>query len=215
MRGLSPQYTAAAAAIDAANQHDPNRVTVRGAEQPLALAHGVLADEWVVTLHVASSGAAESGDETAARADTIPLDLVRLAARAHHLRRWELPRSDYPEGKAGYHRWKRDQRQRHATDVAAILRDAGYADADIERAQAWIRRDALATDPGSQLVEDAACLVFIETQLADVATKLDHDHLVDVIRKTARKMSPAALAAVSEIPLGDQEQSLLAAALTP
>ena len=61
--------------------------------------------------------------------------------------------------------------------------------------QALVRRDHLATDPGSQAVEDAACLVFIETQLADVATKLEHDHLIDVIRKTAKKMSPAALAA--------------------
>lgn len=197
MRGLSPKYAAAASAIDEANQHDPTRVVVRGAEQPLALAHGVLADEWVTVLRPDAE------------------ELVRLAARAHHLRRWELPRSGYPEGRAGYHRWKRDQRQRHAADVAAILRDAGYSDADIERAQGWIRRESLATDPGSQLVEDAACLVFIETQLADVATKLDRDHLVDVIRKTAKKMSPAALDAVSRIRLGEHEQSLLAAALTP
>ena len=66
---------------------------------------------------------------------------------------------------------------------------------------------------GAQAVEDAACLVFIETQLADVSTKLDRDHLIDVIRKTARKMTPAALDAVASIPLGAAERQLLADAL--
>ena len=89
----------------------------------------------------------------------------------------------------------------------------GYSAEEVVRVQAWVRRDHLTTDAGSQLVEDAACLVFLETQLADVAGRLEHDHLVDVIRKTAKKMSPAALAAVSRIPLGESERALLAAAL--
>ena len=55
--------------------------------------------------------------------------------------------------------------------------------------------------------------MFIETQLADVSTKLDRDHLIDVIRKTARKMSPLAIGAVASIPLGPEEQQLLADAL--
>ena len=79
--------------------------------------------------------------------------------------------------------------------------------------QALIRRDHLATDPGAQAVEDAACLVFLETQLTSTAAKLDHDHMLDVIRKTARKMSPAALAAVSTISLTDAESALLDEAL--
>jgi hypothetical protein len=195
VRSLSERQRAAEAAIDAANAADPASVIVRGEAHPLALAHGRYAAEWVVALH-------PDADE-----------LLLLAARAHHLRRWELPRSQYPEGKAGYLRWKRDQRQRHAADVATLLVPLGYDDHEIEQVQAWIRRDHLATDAGSQAVEDAACLVFIETQLADVASKLDHDHLVDVIRKTAKKMSPAALDAVALIPLGDVERQLLAAAL--
>ncbi|MFZ4721257.1 MAG: DUF4202 domain-containing protein [Ilumatobacteraceae bacterium] len=195
MRGLSAQYSAACAAIDLANAADPNTVFVRGLDQPLALAHGQLAAEWVAALVPA------------------PSETLLLAARAHHLRRWELPRSEYPEGKAGYHRWKRDQRQRHANDVAELLAEHGYGAADVNDVQRWVRRDSLATDPGSQAVEDAACLVFIETQLADVAGKLDRDHLIDVIRKTAKKMSPDALAAVGRIPLGEAEQQLLADAL--
>ncbi|MDP2289705.1 MAG: DUF4202 domain-containing protein [Actinomycetota bacterium] len=189
------RFDAAVAAIDAANAADPTVIEVRGAEHPLAQVHGRLAAEWVAQLH---SDARESW---------------LLAARAHHLRRWELPRTHYPDGKAGYLRWKRDQRQRHGRDVGELLVRVGYDAETIERVQALVRRDNLATDPGSQAVEDAACLVFIETQLADIAGKLDHHHLIDVIRKTAKKMSPAALAAVAHIPLGEAEQSLLAAAL--
>ena len=185
------RFDAVVRAIDAANAADPGRVMVRGAEHPLALAHGRLAAEWVVLL------------------DPSVDDTVRLAARAHHLRRWELPRTAYDAGRAGYLRWKRDQRRRHADDLGVLMRDAGYDDAPVVAAQAAVRREG----PGGQLVEDAACLVFIETQLAIVATQLDHDHLVEVIRKTARKMSPAARAAVATIPIGEAEQTLLAEAL--
>ncbi len=157
------------------------------------MVHGELAAEWVAVL-APSAG-----------------DLVLLAARAHHLRRWELPRAQYAAGRAGYLHWKRDQRRRHAADVGELLSEIGFAADDIALVQAMVLRQSA----GGQLVEDAACLVFIETQLASVAAQLERDHLIDVIRKTAKKMSPAALAAVSSIPLGAEEQSLLADALAP
>ncbi len=192
---MSERYEAAVAAIDAANADDPTRIVVRGVEQPLAQVHGVLAAEWVADLH-------PDADET-----------WLLAARAHHLKRWELPRSSYETGRAGYLKWKRDQRRRHADDAGELLATVGYDVAAIERVQALVRRDHLASDPGSQAIEDAACLAFVETQLADVATKLDRAHLVDVLRKTAKKMSPEGAAAISRIPLGDTERTLLAEAL--
>jgi hypothetical protein len=199
VRGLSAgstHYAAAVAAIDDANDDDPTVVTVRGETLPLALAHGRLAVTWIPRLV----------DD--------PDDALLLAARAHHLRRWELPRADYPDGRAGYLRWRRDQKARHARDVAALLADAGYDEATIERVQALVRRDGLAAgDPGAQAVEDAACLVFLETQLTSVADRLEHAHLVDVLRKSARKMSGPALALVGEIPLTDGERALLTEAL--
>lgn len=200
MRGVSDaqrstSYATAVAAIDAANAADPNPVTVRGSTEPLALVHGRLAAEWVE--HLA----------------TDPGEPLLIAARAHHLRRWEVPRSTYPDGKAGYLRWRRDQKQRHATDVAEILRSAGFDDVAVARTQELIRRDHLATDPDAQVVEDAACLVFIETQLAAIEAQFEHEHLLDVIRKTARKMSPAGLDAVGTMALGDRELALLGEAL--
>jgi Domain of unknown function (DUF4202) len=192
VRDLSPRYEAAIAAIDAENGADPTHVDVRGQRVALALVHGQLASEWIEQLVV-------EPDET-----------LLLAARAHHLRRWELRRDSYPLGRAGYLRWRRDQKARHATDVAAILEPCGYSAEEIDRVQRLIRREAV---DGAQSVEDAACLVFIETQLASLAERMEHGLMVDVIRKTARKMSGHGLELVAAIPLGQAERNLLAEAL--
>jgi hypothetical protein len=192
VRNLSDRYDAAVAAIDAANAADPTIVEVRGQPVALALVHGQLAAEWIEKL-------VDGPDEA-----------LTLAARAHHLRRWELARDGYPSGRAGYLRWRRDQKVRHANDVATILAGCGYEPAEIEQVQRLIRRESV---DGAQAVEDAACLVFIETQLASIAQRMDHDLLIDVIRKTARKMSDRGLELVASIPLGDTEKSLLQQAL--
>ena len=196
MRRLSDSYDAAVAAIDAANAADPNMVSFGGVAQPLALVHGRLAADWVARL-------VDDPDEP-----------LLLAARAHHLRRWEVPRSTYPDGKVGYLRWRRDQKQRHAVDVEAILVAAGYESPVVIRTQQLIRREGLGSDPDAQVVEDAACLVFIETQLAGMEARLEPTRLLEVIRKTARKMSPAALAAVGQIDLDARASALLDAALS-
>jgi hypothetical protein len=192
VRDLSRRYEAAAAAIDAANADDPTLVSVRGHEAPLAQVHGQLAVEWIERLV----------DE--------PDEALLLAGRAHHLRRWELPRDRYPEGRAGYLRWRRDQKARHASDVAEILAPCGYRNDEIERVQRLIRREAV---DGASAVEDAACLVFIETQLAGLTQRMDHDLLIEVIRKTARKMTVEGRACVAEIPLEERARSVLAEAL--
>jgi hypothetical protein len=193
VRSLSPRYEAATAAIDAANADDPTIIEVRGERVALALVHGRLATEWIEQL-------VDEPDET-----------LLLAARAHHLRRWELPRDGYPLGRAGYLRWRRDQKIRHATDVAVILASCGYEPAEIEHVQRLIRRESI---DGSQDVEDAACLVFIETQLGSIAERMDRGQLVDVIRKTARKMSGRGLEMVARIPLGEEELGLLSEAFS-
>jgi hypothetical protein len=178
-------------AIDAANAADPSKVEVRGERLPLALAHGRLAASWVPRL-----------------ADD-PDDGLLLAARAHHLRRFEVPRSSYPEGRSGYLRWRRDQKRRHAEQVGELLAAVGYDADTIGRVQALVRRDGLGSDAGAQVIEDAACLAFLETQLADVAARMERDHLASVLTKTAAKMSPAALALVAEVPLDESARRLL------
>ena len=165
---------------------------MRGQQVALALIHGQLAAEWIDRL-------VDDPDEP-----------LLLAARAHHLRRWELRRATYPPGRAGYLRWRRDQKSRHADEVAALLQPLGYTPAEIERVQRLIRRESV---DGAQAVEDAACLVFIETQLGSFSERIDHDLLIEVIRKTSRKMSSRGLELVASIPLGDNERAVLSEAL--
>jgi hypothetical protein len=140
-------------------------------------------------------------------------DLQLLAARAAHHRRWTSPRSSYPEGRSGYLRWRTALRKQHAADVAEILTAAGYDDASVQRVSAIVGKVGLGTDPAVQVHEDALCLVFLETQLADTAARLGDDKAVDVLAKTAAKMSPAALAAVADLDLGPHERTLIQRAL--
>ncbi len=169
------RFDAAIAAIDAANADDPNRLVVRGRERPKEQAHAELMTEWVSRLDPA--------------ADEAQL----LAARAHHLRRWSLPRADFPAGRRGYLRWRTELRKRHAAEVGAILGDLGYPEVVVADVQTIVSKKGLGTDPRVQTHEDALCLVFFETQLDRVVDGLDPDKALDVLAKTLAKMSPAAL----------------------
>jgi hypothetical protein len=168
---------------------------VRGERRPKELAHAELMSEWLDRL-----------DPNAEEAQ-------HLAARAHHLRRWSLPRSSYPEGRAGYLRWRTALRKRHAAEVAEILAPLGYDDATVARVQAIICKEGLGRDPQVQTHEDALCLVFLETQLAATADDLGEEKMVHVIARTAAKMSDQALALVADIPMRDTDRALLAQAL--
>ena len=67
----------------------------------------------------------------------------------------------------------------------------------------------------AQVHEDAVCLAFLEVQL-DAATELmGEPKTVDVLRRTARKMSPEALAHAAGIPYSDRGRALLESALAP
>jgi hypothetical protein len=175
------RFDRAIAAIDAANADDPNTIVVHGEPRPKELAHAELASDWVVVLRPDASEA------------------LRLAARAHLLRRWTVPRTSYPAGRAGYLRWRRDLHEQHAREVGEILQGVGYDDATIARVQDLVRKRGLGKDPEVQTLEDALCLVFLETQFHDLAARLDRDKLDGVVDKTLKKMSPAAIARVADL----------------
>lgn len=191
---MTDRFERAVAAIDAANADDPATIVVDGEVRPKEQAHAEAAMAWV------------------ARLDPDADELQLLAARAHHLRRWALPRADYPEGRAGYLRWRADLKRRHAEEAGALLAEAGYDSAEIERVQRIIRKEGLGVDAAVQTHEDALCLVFLQTQFADVAGKLGDDKTIDVVRKTMRKMSPEAVGLAAGLALTAHEQALLRAA---
>lgn len=191
---MSDRLALAVAAIDTANAEDPNRYDDgRG----LALVQGELASRW------------------ADRLTDSPAEPVVLAVRAHHLKRWEIERSSYPEGRAGYLRWRRDNKAHQADSAGVILAALGYDRSTVQRVQELLRRKGLGSDPDTQLVEDSACLVFLETQFDAMVARLERDHLVRVVAKTLAKMSPEAVALTAEIELSDAAAGIVAQATAP
>ena len=168
---IPDQFGRAIARFDAANREDPHRVVIDGMEQPTELLY---ARRMTARLDRFAPGASEP---------------VRLAARSQHIRRWTIPRTDYPEGRDGYRRWRTDLAGFHASTAAAILREVGYDDATVARVESLLRKERLKTDPDVQLLEDVVCLVFLEHYLADFAPKHDEEKLLRVLRQTWPKMS--------------------------
>jgi hypothetical protein len=191
----SVDLDAAFAAIDAANAGDPHTIVVRGERRPKEQAHAELAVAWVRRLDPSAS------------------DALLLAARAHHVRRWEVPRSSQPEGRAGYLKWKRGLQQHHADVAGRVLAEAGVDAGTIERVQSLVKKERLKTDPEVQALEDALCLVFIETQFGELTDQLGDDHMVEVVVKTLRKMTPAGRQAALGLPLADDAVRIVGRAL--
>jgi Domain of unknown function (DUF4202) len=182
----------AIAAIDAANAGDPHAIVARGRRRPKEQAHAELVSEWIGKLAPDAS------------------DALRLAGRAHHLRRWEIPRADYPEGREGYLRWRRALHDFHAEAAAEILTACGYDAALIRRVSDLLHKRGLARgDAEAQVLEDALCLVFVETQYREIAERLSEEKLLDVTAKTLRKMSGRAKALALELPLDPRDAATI------
>ena len=129
---------------------------------------------------------------------------VRLAARSHHIRRWTISRTSFPDGRTGYLQWRRVLANFHAQTVGEILEKVGYAAPMIKRVQALIRKEKLDTDLEAQMLEDIICLVFLEHYLNGFLIKYGEKKASRVIRKTWRKMSATAHKwAVENICFGD------------
>ncbi|MDP3071720.1 MAG: DUF4202 domain-containing protein [Opitutaceae bacterium] len=167
-------YARARPLIDAAHAADPHRAADG---RPAELVYGERVEAWVVRLVPAASPA------------------LRLAARAQHLERWLVPRATFPEGKAGYLAWRRSLYTKQAERARALALAAGVPAAEAAEIATWVSKTGLKTNPGTQALEDAACLVFLENEIGAFAAQhadYPREKFVDILRKTWRKMSPAA-----------------------
>lgn len=191
----SEQLGAATTAIDQANSADPNTLEARGRSGPKELLHAEMMTEWVQRLDPGADAA------------------QLVAARAHHLRRWTHPRTAYPEGRAGYRRWRTAAARAQAEEVASILAGIGAGPDFVERVGRIIRKQGLGSDPAVQTHEDALCLVFLETQLDDIVESLGVDHATAVVARTIPKMSAAALEHAGGLELSPTGRGVLSAAV--
>ncbi|HUR59514.1 MAG TPA: DUF4202 domain-containing protein [Opitutaceae bacterium] len=164
----------ARALIDAVHASDP----VRSADgRPAELGYADRMEAWVARLVPDAS------------------PLLRLAARSQHLERWAVPRASFPMDKPGYHAWRRSLYTRQAERARGLLVDAGVSAADAAEVATWVSKTGLKANPGTQALEDAACLVFLENEIVAFAAQhadYPREKFVDILRKTWRKMTPAA-----------------------
>ncbi|MDD5034930.1 MAG: DUF4202 domain-containing protein [Methylococcaceae bacterium] len=181
--------------IDRANSEDPNRETWLGHEYPKELLYAQRMSQWL------------------ARLDPEAGEARKLAARAQHIRRWTVPRENYPEGREGYLKWRTFLYRFHAEQVESILRELGYDEETIMAVKRMVGKQGLKRDPDVQLIEDLACLVFLEYYFPPFAEKHDEAKLIDIVRKTWRKMSEQGRSAALTIGLPENLQAVVAKAL--
>lgn len=140
-------------------------------------------------------------------------EALRLAARAQHIARWQIPRSSYPLGRAGYKAWRTELMRHHAHLASEIMEEVGYDLATIETVSRLLRKQGLKRDQEVQTLEDVVCLVFLEHYFDEFAGGHDDEKLIGILRKTWLKMSERGHGAAKELELRQRTTQLIAAAV--
>jgi hypothetical protein len=167
-------YAQARTLIDAAHAADPH-MAPDGRAAELVYADGM--EKWIARIVP----------------DARPI--LRLAARCQHLERWSVPRGTFPLGKPGYLAWRRSLYVKQSERARQLLLSAGVTESEAADAATWVSKTGLRANPGTQALEDAAVLVFLESEIEAFAAQhgeYPREKFVDILRKTWRKMSPRA-----------------------
>jgi hypothetical protein len=168
------RFEQAIAAFDAVNAQDPNQEQAGGKTYPKELLYAQRMSEML--------------DRFAPDAS----EAVKLAVRAQHIKRWAIPRSEYPMTPHGYKQWRTRLYKFHADLAAEILRETGYDEDMSARVHSIVRKEALKLNPETQMLEDVVDLVFLEHYLEDFVNKYGsagEAKMIDILRKTWKKMS--------------------------
>jgi len=167
-------YTRARHLIDAAHAADPSR-TADG--RPSELVYADRVEAWVARLVPDAS------------------PVLLLAARCQHLERFLTPRGTYEQGRAGYLKWRTFLYKKQADRARELALEAGLPEAEVAQIARWVSKTDLRKDAGSQALEDAAILVFLENEIGAFAAQhadYTREKFIEILRKTWRKLSPAA-----------------------
>ena len=180
------------------NAEDPRKITVDGTEQPFET---VYADRMTETL-----------------ADMYPdaSELLRIASRAQHIRRWQIPRDTFPMNREGYQKWRLGMRQLHAELVGGIMEGQGYSEEDIAEVGMYLRKERLKRVADSQALENVVDVVFLNHYWDDFVEKFSDysdDKLIDIVGKTLRKMSSHGHAAALALDLPAETTRIVLAAV--
>ncbi len=188
-------YETALAAIDAAHSLDPTKITINSVETPYELHYAQKCTSYLTKRAPSAS------------------EPLRLAIRAQHFRRWEVPRSIYPMTRPGYHAWRTFLKKRQADLVQQICLESGYSEETAQRVGALIRKEGLKEDEETQVLEDVACLVFLDDQFEAFEKEHDEEKIVKILQKTWGKMTVRGHELALEIPMSGRPRELVEKAL--
>jgi hypothetical protein len=191
----SARFQSAIPAFDQANAEDPQRIDDHGTARPRELVAAERLFTWVQKL------------------DANPSEALLLAARSQHIQRWTIARSAFPEGRAGYLQWRTQLGRFHADTAGEILTRLGYDPALIQAVRRINLKQNLHSNPDSQTIEDALCLAFLEFEFEAFAHKHEPEKILEIVRKTWKKMSPRARDFALALPLAEIARDLIQRAL--
>ncbi|KAI4608060.1 hypothetical protein J4E83_009243 [Alternaria metachromatica] len=192
---MSTPLERALTAIDAAHAEDPNKVTINNTSLPYELHYAQKCTSYL---------------EKRAPSASEPL---RLAIRAQHFRRWEVPRASYPMTRPGYHAWRTFLKKRQAELVEQICLDAGYTQEDASTVGSLIRKEDLKVNEETMVLEDVACLVFLDDQFEAFEKEHDEEKIIKILQKTWGKMTERGHELALEIPMGERPREVVMKAL--
>ncbi|MFO1417670.1 MAG: DUF4202 domain-containing protein [Methylotetracoccus sp.] len=182
-------------AIDAANSEDPQTWVAGGEAGPKALVYGHKMSE---CLH---------------RLVGEPSEVLQLAARGQHIRRWRISRDRYPATREGYLAWRSELYRFHAEQMSELLLSVAYDAPTIDAVARIVSKRGLHRDGDVQRIEDVACLVFLEHEFGTFAAGHAREKLIAIVRKTWSKMSAEGRAAALTIPLPAELAEIVAEAV--
>lgn len=188
---VSEKLEKAYQSIDAYNFADPHKETVNGVTTPKEVLYG---QRMTARLNQYAPEAPEH---------------LRLAARAQHIGRWEIPRDSYAMDRKGYLQWRSAEKFHHARVIEPILTEAGYEQETIEKVKFLLLKKELGSNAETQMLEDVVCLVFIEHYLEEFASHHDDDKVVEILRKTLKKMSARCIKETANLKVSERIQGLL------
>ncbi len=181
--------------IDEINATDPNQIIVNGSSYPNELIYG---ERMTEMLHQYQS---ESSDE------------LQIAARGQHIKRWAIPRKDFPMDRKGYLKWRTQLKLMHGELLSEIMRENGYDEEAVEKVVTMVTKKKLKTDPESKILEDVVCLVFLKYYFGEFIPKHDEPKVIDIVRKTWGKMTEKGHELALQLQLTDEETSIIKKAL--
>jgi hypothetical protein len=188
-------YEAVISLIDEAHSQDPNTTTVDGQDVPYELHYAQKMSHYL----------------SLRAPDASPV--LQVAIRAQHFRRWEVPRDSYPMTKAGYLNWRNFLKKRQADMAAAICTGCNFTAEEASEVARLIRKEDLKSNEETQILEDVACLVFLDDQFEAFEKSHDEEKIIGILKKTWGKMSEKGHELALKIPMSHSSKELIGRAL--